>query len=77
MYILQADFESLQSNNWGPTTYQTTTYPVYTLETTVYNLNKPADKQLIGIVTTKITDPQSMIYEADDYAKKVVKELIK
>ncbi len=60
-----------------PTYYDTQTYKVFTLETTVYNLNKPADKQLIGIVTNEITDPSNIIYDSDEYAQKVVKQLKK
>lgn len=63
-------------SDWmGPTEYDTQTYKVYTLETTVYDLNQPPAKQLVGIVTNEITDPSNLIYDADDYAKKVVKEL--
>ncbi len=65
------------STYMGPTEYQTDTYQVYTLETTVYDLNLPSNKQLIGIVTNQITDPANIIYDSDEYAEKVVKELMK
>ncbi len=63
------------SNFMSPTTYQTETYKVFTLETTVYDLKQPSTKQLVGIVTNEITDPANIIYDSDEYAKKVVKEL--
>ncbi len=58
-----------------PTQYETSTYQVFQLETTVYDLTKPANKQLVSVVSVDVTDPSSMVSNADDYAKKVVKEL--
>ncbi len=43
----------------------------YILETLIYNLDEPEDKQLIGLVTSKIVDPSSVTTIAKAYSKAV------
>ncbi|WP_298539078.1 hypothetical protein [uncultured Aquimarina sp.] len=49
----------------------------YTLETVVYDLTQPKEKQLLSVITTEIDDPQTLGMVSLDFSKKVVKELNK
>ncbi|TNJ42507.1 hypothetical protein KFZ70_02370 [Tamlana fucoidanivorans] len=49
----------------------------YVLETVAYNLDEPADKQLVGVVTTKLYDPKDAHKVASKIVPKVVEELNK
>ena len=57
--------------NYIPETMATTTSKLYVLETTVYDLKAPEDKQLVAIVTSKIDNPDSASEAASEYVKKV------
>ena len=57
--------------NYVPETITTSTSKVYVLETTVYYLKAPENKQLIAIVTSKIEDPESASSVAKSYVSKV------
>ena len=57
--------------NYVPETITTSTSKVYVLETTVYDLKAPENKQLIAIVTSKIEDPESASAVAKSYISKV------
>ena len=57
--------------NYVPETITTSTSKVYVLETTVYDLKAPENKQLIAIVTSKIEDPESASAVAKSYVSKV------
>lgn len=47
----------------------------YVLETVVYNLDNEKDKQLVGIVTSKIEEPSDVYKTSKDYISKIVKRL--
>ncbi len=63
--------------NYVPSTLTTHTSKVYILETVVYNLDQPDDKQLVAVVTStsKVDNPQSVTTTAKQYAKAIVKSL--
>ncbi len=48
----------------------------YTLETVVYNLTLPEDKQLISVTTSEITDPGSISSVSVDFAQKLVTAIL-
>ncbi|WP_196889120.1 hypothetical protein [Aureivirga sp. CE67] len=48
----------------------------YTLETVVYNLTLPEDKQLISVTTSEITDPGSISSVSEDFAQKLVATIL-
>ena len=54
-----------------PMSMTTSRSKVYVLETTVYDLKAPENKQLIAIVTSKIEDPESASAAAKSYVSKV------
>jgi hypothetical protein len=58
-----------------PATYTTSTVTTYIVETVVYDLTQPEDKQLVAVVTSQIEDPQSVTKNAQEYAKKVAESL--
>ncbi|WP_027391493.1 hypothetical protein [Aquimarina latercula] len=47
----------------------------YILETLVYDLTKPEEKQLICVITSSIENPDSLGSTSKDYAKQIVKKL--
>ncbi|GJM30854.1 MAG: hypothetical protein DHS20C17_34890 [Cyclobacteriaceae bacterium] len=61
--------------NYVPTTINTSTSKTYILETVVYNLDQPDDKQLIAVVTSKVDNPQSVTTTAKQYAQAIAKAL--
>jgi hypothetical protein len=63
--------------NYVPSTITTHTSKTYILETVVYNLDQPEDKQLVAVVTSKVDNPQSVTTTAKQYAKVIVKSLSK
>ncbi|GAA4275719.1 hypothetical protein [Aquimarina mytili] len=60
-----------------PVTVITENVKKYTLETVVYDLTQPKEKQLLSVITTEIDDPQTLGTVSIDFSKKVVKELNK
>lgn len=63
--------------DYSPTTYTTDTYKVYQVQTNVYDLNRPLNKQLISVVSSEVSDPSNFISIADNFASKVVKAILK
>ena len=61
--------------NYVPSTLNTQTSKTYILETAIYNLNQPEDKELIAVVTSKIDNPQNVTSTAKQYAKAIAKAL--
>ncbi|WP_299439320.1 hypothetical protein [uncultured Aquimarina sp.] len=60
-----------------PVTVITENAKKYTLETVVYDLTQPEEKQLLSVITTEIDDPQTLGVVSIDFSKRVVKELNK
>ncbi len=58
-----------------PVTMITTEAKKYTLETVVFDLTQPEEKQLLSVITTEIDDPQILRTVSIDFSKSVVKEL--
>ncbi len=58
-----------------PVTMITTEAKKYTLETVVFDLTQPEEKQLLSVITTEIDDPQTLVGVSIDFSKRVVKEL--
>lgn len=56
-------------------TVTTSTSKIYILETTIYNLEKEADNQLVAVVTSQIDNPQTASVAAEQYVKKVAASL--
>ena len=56
---------------------ETTTYTSenYVLETVVYDLDKPKEEQLVGIVTSKIKEPSDISKASKNYVKKIINKL--
>ena len=61
----------------GTTTYTTEEKTKFILETIVYDLSKPEDKQLQAIITSEIDNPQTLGTTSKDFSKKIIKELNK
>lgn len=57
--------------------YSVTKSTTYILETVIYNLDLPADDQIIGIVTTKVKDPKNIDKIASKYVEKIVADFNK
>tara|TARA_B100000809_G_scaffold266804_1_gene331760 strand:- start:2641 stop:3306 length:666 start_codon:yes stop_codon:yes gene_type:complete len=55
--------------NYVPSSSTTRVSKSYIVETLVYNLDEAEGKQLIGVVTSQIIDPSSVIKTAKDYSK--------
>jgi hypothetical protein len=49
----------------------------YVLETVMYNLDEPAENQLVAVVTTKIDDPNNADEAAQNYVDKIVESFQK
>lgn len=54
-----------------PASQRTYTSDIYQLETVAYDLKREKGKQLIAVVTTNITDPDSASQVAEKYADKI------
>ncbi|GGG46276.1 hypothetical protein [Bizionia arctica] len=63
--------------SYVPASYTTETIETYIVETVVYDLAQPEDKQLVAVVTSQIVDPQDVTKNAQLYAKKVAESLEK
>ncbi len=63
--------------NYVPTTITTQTSKTYILETVVYDLSLPEDKELVAVVTSKMENPQHVETTAKQYAQAVAKALKK
>lgn len=63
--------------NYVQETSTTYTSKNYILETVIYNLDEPEDKQLIGVVTSKIEDPSDLSSAAKQYVKAIAKSFDK
>lgn len=61
--------------NYVPTTLNKQTSKTYILETVVYNLDQPEDKQLIAVVTSRVENPQNVTTTAKQYAHAIAKAL--
>lgn len=61
--------------SYVPSSSTTRVSKTYILETLIYNLDQPKDKQLIGLITSKIVDPSSVTKIAKSYSKAVFKSL--
>lgn len=63
--------------SYVPSSTTTRVSKTYILETLIYNLDQPEDKQLIGLITSKIVDPSSVSKTAKSYSKAVFNSLKK
>ena len=61
----------------GTETYTTKEKTKYILETILYDLSKPEEKQLQAIITSEIDNPQTLGTTSKDFSKKIIKELNK
>lgn len=59
--------------SYVPRSQRTYESEIYKLETVIYDLGRSVDRQLVGVVSSNITDPGSASAIAGPYAKKVVK----
>ncbi|AUS07017.1 hypothetical protein [Pseudotamlana carrageenivorans] len=60
-----------------PSSQRTYESDIYKLETVVYDLSRDDNKQLVAVVASKITDPDSAAGIAKPYAKKVLAQFTK
>jgi len=63
--------------NYVPSSSTTRVSKTYILETLVYNLDQPEEKQLVALVTSKTVDPSSVVKIAKAYSKEVLNSLKK
>lgn len=63
--------------NYVPQTSTTYTSHNYILESVIYNLDEPEDKQLVAVVTSKLEDPENPTSAAKDYVKAIAKSFDK
>jgi len=61
--------------NYVPETMTTQESITYVLETLIYNLDEPEEKQLIAVVTSSIEDPDNAAQIAKTYANKIANAL--
>jgi len=61
--------------NYVPSSTTTKVSKSYILETLVYNLDEPQDKQLVGVVTSQIIDPSSVTKASKEYSKAILNSL--
>lgn len=47
----------------------------FKVETIIYDLSKPKDKELLAVISTEIDDPKKVTTVSNDFSKQVVKEL--
>jgi len=58
---------------YTPSSSTTYTSKTYVLETVVYDLDEPEDKQLVAVVTSSIEDPNEAYKTAEAYVKAITK----
>ena len=63
--------------SYVPRSQRTYESEIYKLETVIYDLDRDANRQLVAVVSTNITDPGSASAVAGPYAKKVLNEFKK
>jgi hypothetical protein len=63
--------------NYVEQTTQTYTATNYILETVIYNLDAPEEKQLVGVVTSKLEEPENAATTAKQYVKAITKSFDK
>ncbi|MBO3115138.1 hypothetical protein J4050_00170 [Winogradskyella sp. DF17] len=61
--------------NYVEPTTTTSTSKIYVVETTVYDLDKTGEEQLVAVVTSKLDNPESASEIARDYVNKITKSL--
>jgi hypothetical protein len=61
--------------NYVEQTTTTSTSKLYIVETTVYDLEKEGENQLVAVVTSQIDNPESAGATAKDYVKKITQSL--
>ncbi len=61
--------------NYVPSSTTTRVSKTYILETLVYNLDEPQDKQLVALVTSSSVDPSGVMKVAKTYSEKVLNSL--
>ncbi|MDY8135918.1 hypothetical protein [Aquimarina sp. 2201CG5-10] len=60
-----------------PVTTVTSKGRKYILETVVYDLTQPENKQLLSVITTEIDNPETMGTTSKDFSKKITKSISK
>jgi hypothetical protein len=63
--------------NYVEQTTETYTAKNYILETVIYNLDEPEDKQLVAVVTSKLEEPDNAATTAKQYVKAISKSFDK
>ncbi|WP_296316996.1 hypothetical protein [Winogradskyella sp. UBA3174] len=63
--------------NYVEPTSQTYTATNYVVETLIYNLDEPEDKQLVAVVTSKLEEPDNAATTAHQYVKAISKSFDK
>ena len=63
--------------NYVEETTQTYTSSNYIVETVIYNLDEPEDKQLVAVVTSKLEEPANAATTAKQYVKAITKSFEK
>jgi hypothetical protein len=63
--------------NYVEQTSKTYTAKNYILETVIYNLDEPEDKQLVAVVTSKLEEPENAATTAKQYVKAIAKSFDK
>jgi hypothetical protein len=63
--------------NYVEQTSKTYTAKNYILETVIYNLDEPEDKQLVAVVTSKLEEPENAATSAKQYVKAIAKSFDK
>jgi hypothetical protein len=58
-----------------PETTTTSTSRLYILETTVYDLKKSVENQLVAVVTSQLDNPTAATTAAEEYVKKITASL--
>jgi len=58
-------------------TYTTQTTAIYVLETVIYDLDNKGEDQLVAVVTSKISEPESVGVAAKQYVKAITKSFDK
>ncbi|MCG2461819.1 hypothetical protein K8352_13755 [Flavobacteriaceae bacterium F89] len=74
-YGMPLAYSTWDSGVYMPTTTTTRTVKTFVLQTLVYNLDLPQDKQMVAIVTSKMEDPQKASVAASDYALAITNAL--
>lgn len=58
-----------------PMSSTTRTYSNYVLETIAYNLDEPAENQIVAVVTSRLEDPKEAYKTAEKYVQSMMKSL--